>query len=294
MRASGVSDFPRQCLREALDAPPPLRLRVPYPRCPNNPDTLDDPVWNCPRLWQPYKDDQGVDCQVSRMRLPGVTTSGVLRALQSACATKHPEVFVTSNIGNPIDKIWFEHVYWAFLSRLIRYNLFSLIFFTAFMAENLRESEGDSNGPTTGQMFLSVVLLVFMLHFLVIELRQIGRSVSYRSYFGDVWNTLQCGSLAGVAASILLHVLGRQEHARKISAITVFSLGIGSLYHLRGLEATSFLITMLFRVIVDLGGFALISIIFGVVISCTFLVLGGFDTFGDSAMATFEMVAFGR
>ena len=74
--------------------------------------------------------------------------------------------------------------------------------------------------------------------------------------------------------------------ARPVSAVTVTLLGFGCLFHLRGVEATSFLITMLIRVVADLHGFAMISFILWVVLTCCFLVLGGLGSIGSSMIDT--------
>ena len=65
-------------------------------------------------------------------------------------------------------------------------------------------------------------------------------------------------------------------------------LGAGRkvLFHLRGLEGTSFLVTMLSQVLVDLWGFAIIfTVLFGV-LAVIFSVLKGYESFGESAEFT--------
>ena len=79
------------------------------------------------------------------------------------------------------------------------------------------------------------------------ESRQLSR-VGCRKYIRNPWNWVDVIGTLGVYVSSILFVTGRKMWARPVAAWTVMCLFLGVLFHLRGLERTSFLVTMLMKV----------------------------------------------
>ena len=92
-------------------------------------------------------------------------------------------------------------------------------------------------------MFVRVLMLAWSLISLGLEVFQLSRE-GVSKYFLDGWNWIDIASIAGVMSSVGLEWMKHNHLERLIAALTVTILGWKVLFHLRGVERTSFLVTM--------------------------------------------------
>ena len=152
---------------------------------------------------------------------------------------------------------------------------------------NLVSRNGDDHQNEPATMCVRALMLAWALTSLGLEIFQMSRE-GFSKYFLDGWNWIDIASIAGVMSSVGLEWMKHNHLERLIAALTVTILGWKVLFHLRGVERTSFLVTMSAQVIIDLWGFGSIFLILWLVLAVIFSVLRAYPNFGWSAEYTCE------
>jgi hypothetical protein len=152
---------------------------------------------------------------------------------------------------------------------------------------NLVSRNGNDHENEPATVFVRVLMLAWSLISLGLEVFQLSRE-GVSKYFLDGWNWIDIASIAGVMSSVGLEWMKHNHLERLIAALTVTILGWKVLFHLRGVERTSFLVTMSAQVIIDLWGFGSIFLILWLVLAVIFSVLRAYPNFGWSAEYTCE------
>ena len=255
---------------------------------------FDNSHLQCPRLWNDLADDgeSGVACFACMTRLPNVISLDTLDAL-AGC--DHLQIFMTKSIRLPIEKFWAQHVYPTFAQKVVFHMLY-FVLFTYFAVYAQTDDQTLEN--QAWELVVSAILVVGALNNWYLELKQFRRWGL--KYFVDPANWFDQLNAVGVICTIFVKVVMLMQPSLQINwlfspaaAMTIFVLGIKILFHLRGFEETSFLVTMLLRVTRDLRGFILIFSAMWVTFASIFSVLGGPGIFSSALSApefTFRMM----
>lgn len=240
----------------------------------------------------------GVDCAACVTRLPHVTTEQVLSALvacqhPSIMLNEHIRRPVTtfwsvsvlsehsrrlcvpvcfhltiSRCAVRLPNKRYKYAYLPFLFGLLLHISYSVIFMLAH--GRVRNMPSQSTFIT-----LNVLLVLMTTRRARLEFIQLRKS-GLRRYLRSVWNWLDIASNVAVYSCSLPYVFpyvlylfgGEQPNTDELNgglvlslkAMTHMSLFVSLLFHMRGLEQTSFLVTMLGKVVKDLYGFAAIFV----------------------------------